>query len=464
MLAISTKGIGIIDATNPQTTGKSKTKEATDDTFAMLMNSASIANEDTNAKVDSDFAVKANDGYSKNDVAAGSKETSDNVENLDKKNSLENDKKNDMPNDVKAKKADNNSSENDTIEKEDALENEVIAITGSVNVLDMIPKDAIEEFEYQLAEILEVSVDELGEILENKGIDISTLFNPENLKEFVLDFKDATAVEALVDENLNNLLNNCADMLEKLSEKYDIDYVDVKELDVVPETEEVDYSKDLEEKKVEKEDNETIKVSLTKEETNKVKAYSEDTKSSLDNNKDQAKQDIISNLSNAIADVNLTEGVEEINTFDNNVSEVEILKQIVDEIEAKFTNDTTSLELQLNPEHLGKVQISVSTRNGVVQARIVTESEAARAAVEASLDTLKETFNNKEIKVEAVEVMVGTSEFFNGEQNEQAENDDNSFRNISSGIGTDGDDAVIDDEMIEEEIMQAKGNTVSYSI
>ena len=128
-----------------------------------------------------------------------------------------------------------------------------------------------------------------------------------------------------------------------------------------------------------------------------------------------------------------------------------------------MSRETTSLELQLNPEHLGKVQISVSTRNGIMQAQIVTENEAARHAVEASMASLRETFDNQGLKVEAVEVMVATYEFFgNGKEQQgspKGQNADRAGRNISGNFA---DEDIEDAEQLEQEMMQAQGNTVSY--
>lgn len=155
--------------------------------------------------------------------------------------------------------------------------------------------------------------------------------------------------------------------------------------------------------------------------------------------------------------------VSPLDSFTNRVSEADIVRQIIDEIKVNMSRETTSLELQLNPEHLGKVQISVSTRNGIMQAQIVTENEAARHAVEASMASLRETFDNQGLKVEAVEVMVATYEFFgNGKEQQgspKGRNADRAGKSISGGFE---DENIEDGEQLEQEMMQAQGNTVSY--
>lgn len=80
-------------------------------------------------------------------------------------------------------------------------------------------------------------------------------------------------------------------------------------------------------------------------------------------------------------------------------------------------NDVTSLQMQLYPEHLGKVSIQVVSKNGVLTAQIAAENEVAKAALESQLATLKESFDSQGIKVQSVEVMVSTNAF---EQNQQS--------------------------------------------
>lgn len=93
----------------------------------------------------------------------------------------------------------------------------------------------------------------------------------------------------------------------------------------------------------------------------------------------------------------------------------EIANQIIERIRVQVTADHASMELQLNPEHLGKVNLSVQAKNGMMTAQFVVENEISKEAIESQLQTLRNTLNEQGIKVEAIEVTVSSHTF---EQND----------------------------------------------
>jgi flagellar hook-length control protein FliK len=176
------------------------------------------------------------------------------------------------------------------------------------------------------------------------------------------------------------------------------------------------------------------------------------------------------NLVNDIAQV-LTEAVSqngEISDFDGDVQAADIVRQVVDEIKTNINDKVRSLELSLNPESLGRVQITVTTKNGVMQARIIAENEAAKNAIEGSIALLKESFNEQNLKVEEVEVMIANYDFF--KEDNEAQNNENKQKNTSSGGNTEtGNDDIVreelsDAEQLEKDMMQQSGNSVSYTV
>ena len=178
----------------------------------------------------------------------------------------------------------------------------------------------------------------------------------------------------------------------------------------------------------------------------------------------QNSDDVISNLNQAMAQVT----VEEISTtpFDTSVTQADIIRQIVDEIKLNLSKDVTSMTLQLNPEQLGKVQIHVSTKNGVMQAQIIAETEAAKAAVESGLAALKEAFENRDLKVDAIEVMVGTTDYFMEENGAEAQMEQKEHKsgNLTGAVNYAGgsDDDINENASLETEMMKAQGNQVNY--
>lgn len=90
---------------------------------------------------------------------------------------------------------------------------------------------------------------------------------------------------------------------------------------------------------------------------------------------------------------------------------VQIVEQIVEQIRIHAQADTTTMEMQLNPESLGKVLLTISSRAGMMTANFTVQTEEARMAVESQMYTLRENLEQKELKVDAVEVTVSNFEF-----------------------------------------------------
>ncbi len=102
----------------------------------------------------------------------------------------------------------------------------------------------------------------------------------------------------------------------------------------------------------------------------------------------------------------------------------EIADQIVERIRIVMKPEQTSMELVLNPEHLGRVSLTVLAKNGAMTAEFKVENELTKEAIESQLQTLKETLNTQGIKVEAIEVTIAGYTF--GESS-QPETEDQAF-------------------------------------
>ena len=107
---------------------------------------------------------------------------------------------------------------------------------------------------------------------------------------------------------------------------------------------------------------------------------------------------------------------------------IDIVNQVSEQIRTQVTPDTTSVEMQLNPENLGKVVLNVVAKNGVMTATFQVESDEAKHALESQMYTLKENLEAKNIKVEAVEVQV--SDFSFGQSNQADAKSENDFGKI----------------------------------
>lgn len=108
-------------------------------------------------------------------------------------------------------------------------------------------------------------------------------------------------------------------------------------------------------------------------------------------------------------------------TAPQGTSMTEIVDQIVNQVKIRVMPETTSMEIALHPEHLGRVNLQVSATGSAVTATLAVETEAARKAIESQLITLKETFEEQGLKVDAVEVTV--SDFGLHQEQRQAQQD-----------------------------------------
>lgn len=90
---------------------------------------------------------------------------------------------------------------------------------------------------------------------------------------------------------------------------------------------------------------------------------------------------------------------------------IDIVNQVVERIQSSLQDETTTLEMQLNPERLGKMLLSVSSKEGVMTASFTVQNAEAKAALESQMITLRENLEQKNLKVDAVEVSVSDFTF-----------------------------------------------------
>lgn len=143
-----------------------------------------------------------------------------------------------------------------------------------------------------------------------------------------------------------------------------------------------------------------------------------------------------------------------------------ILNQVLDGIKVMTSENMSSMEMQLNPESLGKLSIQVISKNGVVTAQIAAQSEAVKEAVESQISVLRQNMEDHGLKIEDVEVTVASHGFEQDMNNGNGSNNENQreHRHVDSSRSTvNADIKVVKEEVAEEIIKEQKGSTVSYS-
>lgn len=167
-------------------------------------------------------------------------------------------------------------------------------------------------------------------------------------------------------------------------------------------------------------------------------------------NQHTVRNDFIQNLNQAVNDTVQVAKPESVRMQQM----VDIVNQVVEKIKVSIGTESTSMEMQLNPEHLGKLLLNVSSKNGVMTAVFSVQSEEAKAALESQMYTLRENLELRELKVDAVEVNVSDFDF---SHSDQTMNGDQSKADNGNGkqMKFDFDDEASSEEMISNEEKEA---------
>ncbi len=330
---------------------------------------------------------------------------------------------------------------------------------------------------------LQVTEEQLDTAISELGLTEASLLNPMKLSQVVMKLEGIESQGDMLTnpdfaKNLKDIISSMEDIKENVTvetveleqvatenvdevtadETLQADDMQVDNQDIADEeptdtvvAEETEYTVDMPDevvfnKQTESDDSNGL---LQHKETDEAEALD----SPLNENLMMTPEDFAAKLTE-----DLTESVGETRAND-------IVRQVLDQAQVQVKQGVTSMEMQLYPEHLGKVLIQVSTHDGHVTAQITAESEAAKNALESQLTLLKENLNNQGLKIENVEVTIASHAFeqnMQGERgnDEQASQGRKARRNIGSFFD-DVQDESYDDE--QEKIMEITGSTVSYS-
>lgn len=144
-----------------------------------------------------------------------------------------------------------------------------------------------------------------------------------------------------------------------------------------------------------------------------------------------------------------------------------VVKQIVEQIKVQIRPDSTSMELQLNPENLGKVNLHISSKEGAVTAQLFVQNETVKTMIEGQLSVLREAMAQQGVKVEAVEVAVETGSFernleqHSEQRKQESEQQAKSYQrkqiNLLAGVD---EETMNEAEILKTHIMRESGNSV----
>ena len=366
------------------------------------------------------------------------------------------------------------------IHKSDTHVDENAILEAAVNMVNTI------------AEKLDITPDELMDALSEISAEITDLAMPDRAAQLLLEVKDVDSLDIVTDEELGRLLTDITDeagqIISEVSKEFEIDpealkdMIDVKAADVF--SEHVTQAEETVTSIVRNEaTGREIKVTFDNESGHRTEAVKTETVSADGTNEslpvtgrkeepghdnpdmsqgqnNAAHNGAAENLLSGLAQGMETAQGSEITFSDSYVSYEDILKQMIDSIRVNVTANTSSMELQLTPESLGKINLNVVTKNGEVTATITAQNDTVKAAIESQLIELKENLNNQGLKVSSVEVTVANQGFdFNREtaehNNQGSRKNGTRFREITD---------LPDEETLtdSEEILMSRGSSVSY--
>jgi flagellar hook-length control protein FliK len=323
--------------------------------------------------------------------------------------------------------------------------------------------DMLQSIKEAVMDILNLSSEELDQLLAEQGMTMADLLQTENLQQLVIANNDESNIlAALTDENLADTMKQLLQTVDEIKAGSNLGLTEEQLTSILEQVKKqgeaqtetsgnvADLSGQVSPKDVLSKNSEAVNTTGTTEEDRisgkleegknlqtenskltDTKDTSSETNSDSGNNTDDLKaqdqfQTFIDNLVKVTSDTQVS--------FNGSLEQVtelrDIANQIIQRIRVSVTPDQTSMELHLNPENLGKVNFSVQSKNGVMTAQFVVQNEISKEAIESQLQTLRETLNQQGIKVEAIEVTVSAYAF---EQNsgEGSENQTNEQKNQS---------------------------------
>lgn len=347
----------------------------------------------------------------------------------------------------------------ETVEQVDTVDaNEVLAeVAEAVNVL-----------KEKIADVLGITEEELEKLMAESGFNVMNLFQPEVLQQLVLQVNGTSeATDLLTNETMCSQLQELLETVEDFT-----GLVDMEQLQAIVETDQ-SFSSMMDEQPLEKIEPTAERTSLedqeqvitVQKEVASTDDKSEQRKDSSSKNSDNPLgtfQQFVQNLTDSVAGTGevVAENVEKMQQMQ------EIVNQVVEKIKVTLSYDTTSMEMQLNPENLGKVNVSIISKNGEMTAAFTVENQIAKEALESQMTTLKDNLQEQGIKVEAIEVTVaqhGLAQDEFSQQNQQQFQDRKKQNSSGSRIRLQGEDSM--DEEPEEEIASITNSngTVDFS-
>lgn len=406
-----------------------------------------------------------------------SREENNNSQTVDKKSSVVSQSNNKTANNDDSKKTVNETKKSDLTETTNNVSNDKNPIEDKLNQLTTEVKNII-------MDNLEITEEQLEVIMSTLGLNYLQLLEPSNLAQVFMEangLSDPTQMltDQLLSDQFSQLVEQIGQVdLEEIGLTTEdialyLENLNLNNAEDVPAEEAMvttAVSDDSEENVVDNQ--ETLNQKSTVENQNiKVEVQKHTTDSDADSSSSKKQnQDASVEHANLNTILNNVTKVNTVESFGNELVQIQQLRdianQVVEQIKVIIKPDQTSMEMNLNPESLGKVNLVVAEKNGLLTAQFTVQNEIAKEALESQMQTLKENFTNQGLKVDAVEVLVSNSPFSQDNMSEGSKEQQKSSgkkKNINLADLDLLDDDITEEDAMKIDIMSQNGNSVDYS-
>ena len=367
----------------------------------------------------------------------------------------------------------------------------------------------IEDFEEAVTEVvaeeLHISKEELEAAMEELGLTYLDLLDNSNLANLVAKLTDSESVNQLLcsevftnvmqqvnelgKELLNEIQMTPEELLEVQSLLEQTVLEDVNEqLQVTETTDEINPVQEFEAEVVsDTEDGIKVEVEVVQIE-DESDGQSDTSEENLSDDKKQGMSDmqgkmleqthVLHGSETIVTDVTgVTTFAEELNGFETvqtlppHVTVSDIMEQFAEQVRVQISADTTKMQMQLNPEHLGKLYVEIIENEGAITAKIETQNLAVKEALEMQMADLKVNLSQAGVKVDSVEVTIASHEFERNleqdanskKQQEDAEAKSTRHRNINLNGLDELSGLMTEEETLVAKMMAEQGNSVDFT-
>lgn len=345
--------------------------------------------------------------------------------------------------------------------------------------------------------VLDMTDEELERYLAENGMCVMDLLLQNNLADFVADVAaDGDSLKLITDSNLSEKFSELGDELKKLvataAQDMDIsveelnkyiqstDFTDVSNAESADEVVgTIDKTADTDELLSRRQNNPELENNGSAVEEpelgleDKITVASGEDDASQSGTFQKSDESLSGQFLNTLIE-NVDNAVQAKEDFKGySVNSENIVRQLVDAIKVNVNSSFSEMELQLQPENLGKLNLVIASRDGIITAQFMAENDVVKSAIENQIVMLKDNFEQQGLKVEAVEVMVQTHGFEMGKnlegRGDNSQDDDDRHRTsriltleeINAIIG---DDEAADEDVLAAEMLRASGGNVDYLI